>query len=405
MSLRIGRFPEIPSEEAIFRYEGWLECPFRSSWPADRSREEFPKPIPRPVSPDCLPRSCVAEDPDEPRVFESFVPSIDADPWFFPAATQLVGKLAPVDLPRRTRYDLHQSVCRSGCGVWTMLLYQPSWIGGCMDFEAGAEADVLLADSPTREDLEALREEWIGWSNIDRIEEDGSPVLSRTILGYNPLVFHVPADSAVTNLTLAQLRSIFLDRKRTWREAGVDAPGRVYAYERDECDIAQRLAADWLKGTGSLERLNYDAPKRRREWSNILRDPLHRVHSYPSRREMVPFRAHPGAIGFSLLTQAAPFVADGTVRLVAVDGVEPTADNIARGLYPIGRALEFICLPLDSRPRGRNLRLIRDYLRSDKGTRLIESAGFLPAPWWAPLPPIRENGDCDALAYAFLHLY
>lgn len=397
-----GRYPEIPSESSVFRYLRWLENPFVVSQTIGEAEaglppRKRPKRRPPPVPAICLPRSAEAGCPDDPRTFDLFVPLLGADPWFFPAATQLVGRLAPVGMP--CPKSPGRPVWRSGSGVWTLLQYQPSWFRGCMDF-GGDGPDALLEDSPTREDLEEAKE-WLVHPERTRIEEDGSPVLARTILAYNPLVFHVPADSPVTNLTAGQLRLIFVDRVRTWREAGVDAPGPVFAYERDTCDVAQRLAADWLVGTGSWERLNFDAPKRRREWAAIRRDPLHRYHS-PGSETMQPFRAHPGAIGFSLLAQAAPFVADGTVRLLAVDGVEPTAENIARGLYPIGRALELICMPFDSRPRGRNLRLVRDYLQSGPGRRLIESAGFLPAPSWAPLPPVRENGDCDACAESLL---
>lgn len=403
VSLRFGRHPEIPSEWTTFRYVDWLEHPFVFSQTIGEAEaglplHKRPKPRPRSVDPACLPRAAVPEAPETPQAFESFVPAILADPWFFPATTQLVERFAPVGLP--CRYDRRYGgpAGRGGSGLWPMFLYQPSWMGGIVDFAVGREPDAVIGDSPTREDLEEAKE-WLADSTGDLLADDGSPVLARTLLGYNPLVFHVPADSPVTNLTTAQLRLIFVDRVRTWREAGVDAPGRVYAYERDETDVAQRLAADWLKGTDAWERLSCDAPKRRREWAEIRRDPLHRHHDYGSGR-MEPFRARPGAIGFSLMAQAAPFVADGTVRLLAVDGAEPTAENVADGRYPIGRALEFISLPLDNRARGRNLRLLRDYLRSEPGRRLIESAGFLPAPWWAPLPPVRENAACDACAYA-----
>ena len=401
--LRSGRC-SIPSERDVFRYRDWLERPYREVSTGEEIRagkpwRKVPKPVPRAVPLRCLPRSDEAGWPERPVALEPPLPRIAADAWFHPAATQLVERLAPAGVlnGRPDRNPIVSTVC---FGVGDMLQFAPSWAGLHCDFDDSRRALVLLADSPTREDLEEARE-WLVHPDIDRIEDDGSPVLSRTILAYNPLVFHVPAGSSVTNLTTEQLKKIFVDRVPTWREAGVDAPGRVFAYERDWDDVAQRLAADWLKTPGDWNvRLNDDAPKRRRAWKERLRDPLRRYASESDQTE--PFRVRPGAIGFSLMTQAAPFVGDGTIHLVAVDGAEPTAENIAKGLYPVGRALEFISQPIRSGSLGRNFRTLREYLLSEPGRRLIESAGFLPAPWWAPLPPVRENGNCDACAASLL---
>ena len=115
----------------------------------------------------------------------------------------------------------------------------------------------------------------------------------------------------------------------------------------------------------------------------------------PPGGEMDPFRPRPGAIGFSMHVQAAPFVEDGTIRLLAVDGFFPTADNVARGFYPVGRSLELV----RASHGDPDLKEIRDYLRSDTGRRLVESAGYLPSPDGAPLPPLRDEDDRDDAIY------
>lgn len=272
-----------------------------------------------------------------------------------------------------------------------LIHYSPP--GQCIDWCVDLP-EAMITDAPTHEDEEAALDEIHGpcWSP-SYIVDPASP-LDRTLLAYDPLVFHVPADSPVTNLTTDQLRAVFVDRVPTWRAAGVDAPGRIFAYERDECDRAQRLAADWLKGTGSLERLNFAAPRSKRpakslrEWWEELRHGVRYDGDDPG--AMQPFVDRPGAIGFSMMVQAAPFVEDGTIRLLSVDGVAPTAENIASGLYPVGRSLELVTygiLPAFTN----NVGILRDYLRSEPGRRLLESAGYLPAPPGAPLPPVREN--------------
>ena len=242
-----GRYPEIPSESSVFRYLRWLENPFVVSQTIGEAEaglppRKRPKRRPPPVPAICLPRSAEAGCPDDPRTFDLFVPLLGADPWFFPAATQLVGRLAPVGMP--CPKSPGRPVWRSGSGVWTLLQYQPSWFRGCMDF-GGDGPDALLEDSPTREDLEEAKE-WLVHPERTRIEEDGSPVLARTILAYNPLVFHVPADSPVTNLTAQSSGVVTL--YAVWEPLVVAAPtvtpGDGTVFTENSCTVTITCATD-----------------------------------------------------------------------------------------------------------------------------------------------------------------
>ena len=392
---------EIPSEAVVRRYLDWKRSPVHSSFSDDGAggwiQHDTPKPVPIPIPDRCLPRPGAPELPHPSAVFDRFLPRIVVDPWFFPAASNLYVLLSAGAIPDKGDFPVFETYF----GMADLIHYSPP--GQCIDWCVDLP-EAMITDAPTHEDEEAALDEIHGpcWSP-SYIVDPASP-LDRTLLAYDPLVFHVPADSPVTNLTTDQLRAVFVDRVPTWHAAGVDAPGRIFAYERDECDRAQRLAADWLKGTGSLERLSFDAPRRkppvkrpktpfRERVRDILRGDFWNESGYEafsSDGAMQPFVDRPGAIGFSMMVQAAPFVEDGTIRLLSVDGVAPTAENIASGLYPVGRSLELVTygiLPAFTN----NVGILRDYLRSEPGRRLLESAGYLPAPPGAPLPPVREN--------------
>ena len=385
---------EIPSEAVVFEELKWKRL---SGLPECEEPEE-PAPHRTPLvrssfSDRCFPRSASVDKPDFQALFDRNRPELVVDPWFFPAATKLYLALAP-DIVR-TEWKIPVSESRMGLAELLRYCPHPGDILWCDDPPAA-----MNTDAPTRTDVDVSMagtmvppSRWPFERNVPPPDPDDSP-LDRTLLAYDPLVFHVPADSPVTNLTTDQLRAVFVDRVPTWRAAGVDAPGRIFAYERDSGDRAQRLAADWLKGTGSLERLNFAAPRSKRpakslrEWWEELRHGVRYDGDDPG--AMQPFVDRPGAIGFSMMVQAAPFVEDGTIRLLSVDGVPPTAENIARGLYPVGRSLELVTygiLPAFTN----NVGILRDYLRSEPGRRLLESAGYLPAPPGAPLPPVREN--------------
>lgn len=382
IAIRPRRYPEIPSESVARRYADWIERPFVTVMREDAAGNpvprKYPVPGPSPIDAMCLPRSAEAEAPEGTPSFRRIVPMLSVDWWFVPAAMQMVARLNADGRPGR-----EPSVSASYFGLAELIQYSPG--GNCIDWDADMVPDAMITDAPTEEDAEAERAE-------------GASPLERTLLAYDPLVFHVPADSPVTNLTTAQLRRIFVDRVRTWRDAGVDMPGLVLAYAREEEDEAQRRAGEWLGGGAFFSYYGCGAPRRKNALGRLLAEIFGERRGADGRvpdGEMEPFRVHPGAIGFSMLVQAAPFVADGTVRLLSVDGVAPTAENIAAGLYPMGRSLEFITLPDDNRWKfptpPEDVRAIVDYLRSPPGRRLIESAGYLPAPDGAPLPPIRRH--------------
>ena len=381
-----AKYPAIPSEAVVLRYLDWVKDPVIRYGRTDpetgetvrkETHEEFPGDIPG----KCLPRSAEAEPPDPRPVFRRGLPRMAVSPWFLPGAERMYETLVPDGRPP----NAPEWFFPSEKAVEEMMV---------SDFGDGS-IRAALGDAPTVSHEEEAADEWGDWqpSTCDS-------GLERTLLGYDPLVFHVPADSPVTNLTTDQLRKIFVDRVPTWRDAGVDAPGRVFAYEREYGERAQLLAAAWLKGTGILERLSFDAPTKRypvrslRRWWSGLRTGYYTLDDPPG-GTMEPFRPRPGAIGFSMHVQAAPFVEDGTIRLLAVDGIPPTADNIARGFYPVGRSLELV-----STSHGDpDLKAIRDYLRSDAGRRLVESAGYLPSPDGAPLPPLRDEDDRGNVVY------
>lgn len=384
-----AKYPAIPSEAVVLRYLDWVREPVWRTGRTDPETGEIvwtetPKAFPGDIPDKCLPRSAEADPPDPRPVFWRGLPRMAVSPWFLPAAERMYEALVPDSrLPNAPEWFFPSETAVEELVV--------------SDFGESL-IRAALGDAPT---IFHEEEERYYWESLPpSYGPPPDPAIERTLLAYDPLVFHVPADSPVTNLTTDQLRKIFVDRVPTWRDAGVDAPGRVFAYEREYGERAQLLAAAWLKGTGILERLSFDAPRKRypvrsvRRWWSVLRTGYYTIDDPPG-GTMEPFRPRPGAIGFSMHVQAAPFVENGTIRLLAVDGIFPTADNIARGFYPVGRSLELV-----STSHGDpDLKTIRDYLRSDAGRRLVESAGYLPAPDDAPLPPLRDEDDRGGAVY------
>lgn len=81
----------------------------------------------------------------------------------------------------------------------------------------------------------------------------------------------------------------------------------------------------------------------------------------------------PGAIGYVGLGYLDSTVKALTIRVGDTE-VEPTADNVRKGLYPISRTLYFL---VNGEPEGLAKDFI-EFLLSPEGQRIIEEEGFVP---------------------------
>jgi phosphate transport system substrate-binding protein len=81
----------------------------------------------------------------------------------------------------------------------------------------------------------------------------------------------------------------------------------------------------------------------------------------------------PGSLVSTTFTQMKMEKRD--LRLVAIDGVEPTLENFEKGIYGLGKTLYFVISP---QPKPATLQFV-EFLRSDAGRQALRETGNLPA--------------------------
>lgn len=192
-------------------------------------------------------------------------------------------------------------------------------------------------------------------------QEDRAKVLGLdlrfTPVSRDAFVFFVHADNPATNLTSGQIRAIYSGRAKTWREAGVPFDERLMPFQRNKNSGSQTALERLMDGEPVLPPIEED---KLGGMGEIFRD----VADYRNRR---------GAIGFSFRYYATELVAAGKIRLLSVDGVAPTVENIRSGAYPF---LEDAYLVTDGPPTGDVARLAA-FLVSPAGRRLVEDVGYV----------------------------
>ena len=88
------------------------------------------------------------------------------------------------------------------------------------------------------------------------------------------------------------------------------------------------------------------------------------------------YRNSPGALGFSFRFFVTELIKNPNIKLLSIDGVEPSVVNIQNGSYPLITE----AYAITARPREGNVAKLIDFLRSPEGRRLVEASGYVPVP-------------------------
>ena len=182
------------------------------------------------------------------------------------------------------------------------------------------------------------------------INKNIKPV-ARTI-AYDGIAVIVHPGNPVTNVTLKQLKDIYMGKIASWRDlGGPDTPIVVISRDTNsgtyECFVEKVLKMEKMS-----EKAEY-------------------VGSNGAVRDRVQNTA--GAIGYVGLA----FV-DKSVKAVTVDGIAVNEETVAKMKYPIGRPLFFYT---NGEPdTGTNLRMFADFHTTQKGKDIIKQVGFVVVP-------------------------
>jgi len=174
-------------------------------------------------------------------------------------------------------------------------------------------------------------------------EEQGVELVF-TPIGREAFVFFVNRDNPVNGLTTEQLRGIYAGQYRNWSEVGGD---------NTHIAVLQRNA-----GSGSQSAL------------------LNFMGDTPVKTDYFTFLGR--SIGFSFRFYVEGMVGqestEGGVKLLALDGVYPSTENIKNGSYPIISELYAVTRKGESNP---NVQAFVDWMLSEEGQSIVEGSGYV----------------------------
>ena len=92
--------------------------------------------------------------------------------------------------------------------------------------------------------------------------------------------------------------------------------------------------------------------------------------------ELASYNNEGSALGYSVFYYASYMYQQPGLKMIAVDGVNPSDETIANGSYPLLNDY-YVVIRADE-AEDSSARLLRDWILSDEGSAAIIKAGYIP---------------------------
>lgn len=196
-----------------------------------------------------------------------------------------------------------------------------------------------------------------------------APGLPRALIARDAFVFVTHRDNPVTSLSLQQVRDIYAGQITNWKDVG----GRsepIVAFQRspgvgifvyDDSPSFVRAGSQDVMRAWVMDGAEMMPPPSTSEW-----------HGYRFWETTAEYRNLPNALGYTFRWHAAVLNADPQVKLLAVDGVEPSDENLASGRYPLTIDVTAVT---EKRPPAKVTRFLT-WVTGPDGRALIRKAGY-----------------------------
>lgn len=253
---------------------------------------------------------------DSTLMLEGDLPVLDGAAALYPIFSAVVGATYPAD-----------SVNFDGENFTSDSALHYTNTRGAYKAVVDGDADMVFCVKPSEEQLAYAAENGVE--------------LEFVTIGYEAFVFIVNKDNPVDTLTVEQVKGIFAGEYTNWKEVGGDNY-IIDALQRNKGSGSQTALLSFMEGR------------------EVKKHPL----GFLGR-----------AIGFSFRYYVSDIVENGGVKMLALDGVYPSEENIANGSYPIISDLYVVYRKGEDNP---NVEILIDWLLSPKGQKIVEDSGYVP---------------------------
>lgn len=178
-----------------------------------------------------------------------------------------------------------------------------------------------------------------------------------TPIGKDAFVFFVHKDNPINNLTTEQVQAIYAGEITNWKEVGGENE-KIAAYQRNEGSGSQSMLIRFMDGKEIM-----DPPSEM--VNDLMSGIVERVSDY---------RSKSNSIGFSYRYYLEGIIKNPDIKILSIDGVAPTVENIKNGTYPISGPLYAVTYEGNE---NENVEKLLEWILSDEGQEIIEKTGYV----------------------------
>lgn len=265
---------------------------------------------------------------DEPATFliEDSLPKLDGATALYPIYAAFVQAVYPEKI-----YDPYMSEVMA------------NRTGQAYENLIHGEVDMIFALAPSDEQL--------------AMAQQAGVELELTPIAKEAFVFFVHEKNKVRDLSVEQLKGIYSGHIKNWKEVG-GKNHHIRAFQREKNSGSQT----------ALERFMGDLP--------IMDPPVEDIASLMGTMidVVASYKNYPNAIGYTFRYYATEMVQQHQIRLLSVNGVDPTIETIRSGEYPIVDEIYAITAGSDNP----HIESFINWILSEQGQKLIEETGYVP---------------------------
>lgn len=207
-------------------------------------------------------------------------------------------------------------------------------------------ADLIFGGAPSEAQLEVAQKAGIQYE--------------MTPFGREAFVFFVNKENPINNLSSEQIRGIYSGKIKDWKEIGAPESEEIIAFQRNKGSGSQTMLEKIMAGTPI-------APPIEERVSDGMGTILTQTAEYRNKNS---------AIGFSFRFYTLEMMHNDKLKLLSIDGITPTKENIKNGTYPF--IADFYMI--SAKPRSENTKKIVEFMFSPAGQEIIEKTGYIPLP-------------------------
>lgn len=207
------------------------------------------------------------------------------------------------------------------------------------------EADLIIVGYPTQDEVKLVKQ--------NNLELDIFPIAK------DGFVFFVNSQNPVEDLSLSQIQKIYSGKINNWKEVGGN-DSEIKPFQRPENSPSQQgMLNSVMKGFKMTNPITQTISHVDGEINEVISD----------------YQNIDNAIGYSYYYYATNMYSTDNLKLLSIDGIQPTYENIYTGLYNLQKS--YYAIIREDEPEDSNSRKLLNAMMSEQGQNIVKEAGYV----------------------------